>query len=100
MLVGIGHPEDLLLPEMVGQNLQADGQPLLAETARKRKPWEAGQIARDREDVREVHLQRIIHLLPQFEGRRGGRGHQKDIALGESFLKSSRISVRTWEALR
>ncbi len=52
------------------EKLRPDGQPLRGETARHGDPRDAGQVARDRVDVGQVHRERIARLLPEAERRR------------------------------
>lgn len=64
--------------------LDADGQSVFCrEAARDRDARDAGEVDRDRRDVVEVHLQRIVDLLADLE--RGGRCRRRrdDVHLRE-----------------
>jgi hypothetical protein len=80
--------------------LDADGQPvLLCQARRNRDAGDAGQVHRNRGDVVEVHLQRVVDLLAELE--RGGRSRRRrdDIDLANAASKSRWMSVRTFWAL-
>src|SRR5574341_59501 len=77
LLVGMRHLEDGRLVEGLPDELEPDRQASFCEPTRDRHAGQARQIDRDREDVREVHLERVLGLLPNLEcrRRRGGRGN-------------------------
>src|SRR3990170_9051013 len=73
LLVSVGHLEDGRLVEGLPDELKSDRQPSLCEPTRDRHAGQARQVDGDREDVREVHLERVLGLLPNLErGRRRG----------------------------
>src|SRR3990170_282387 len=76
LLIGVRHFEDGGLIERLADELESDRQPGLGEPAGDGDAREARQVDRDREDVREVHLERVLGLLPELERRRrlGGGG--------------------------
>lgn len=82
-LEGLSNPQERFLSEGPAQKLEADGQPRPrlgpgglrgGEAARQAEAAEAREIAGNRENVREIHLEWVIGLLAHFEGRRGGHG--------------------------
>src|SRR3972149_960462 len=73
LLVGVGRAQQRGLVERFADQLEPDGEPALGEAARQREAREPRQVHRDREDVAEVHLERVL-LLAELEGDVGGGG--------------------------
>ena len=72
-----GGAQQFLLGEGRGQELQADRQAGLRQAAGNTQAGNAGQVGRDRVNVREVHGQRVGGPLAELEGRgRRGRADQ------------------------
>ena len=72
---------------MTGQKLHADRQPGGGKSARHGDARNPGQIGRDRENIGQIHLQRIVRFLADFKrGRRRG-GREDHIAFLEGFVK-------------
>ena len=84
-LEGIGRLQQRLFLEASSDQLKSDGQPRAREAARHRYRGQAGQRRADREDVGQVHLQRVVEPFAQPErrlpassaGRRGLRGGRR-----------------------
>src|SRR3990172_1730919 len=70
LLVGVCHLEDGRLVEGLPDELEPDRQASPCEPARDRHAGQARQVGGDREDVREVHLERVLGLLPNPESGR------------------------------
>src|SRR3990167_5710420 len=87
LFVRVGDPEDRCFVQMLPDDLHADGQSVGVKAARNGEPGEPGQVGGDGEDVRKVHLERILSFLPDFEGccRRGRR--DDGVACFESVFK-------------
>ena len=68
----VANAEECVLRELRADQLQPHGQ-ALGEAARDREAGEPGHVRRNREDVREVHGERVLRLLADAEGdgRRG-----------------------------
>ncbi len=67
--------------------LQSYGKTVLGKTARNRYAREPRHVHRDREDVREVHLNRIVDLLADLKRRRWCNRTVYGVTLLERFLK-------------
>src|SRR5439155_8640130 len=84
------HPSDaqqFFLFKRRSLNLQADGQIRLRESAGNADAGDAREVAANRVDIRQVHLQRVLGFLTDFEsGRRRGRAHD-NIALGKGIIE-------------
>ena len=64
--------EELGLGERLAEELQADGELAafeIGKSARDRDAADAGEVGGDGEDIREIHLQRIVRAFTQFESR-------------------------------
>ena len=77
LFVGMSDPQQSALAEGAAKELKSHRQVdavAVGESAREAQTAYAGQIGGDREDVGQVHLERVIGLLTQAEGclRRGG----------------------------
>ena len=77
LLVSVRNLQDARFIQRFAEQLQSDRQ--LFPVQLRKSAWQtdsadAGEIARVRENVREVHLQRIGRALTEFErrGRRSG----------------------------
>ena len=100
LLVGVAGAEQRRLVERPAQELQADGQ-AAHEAAGHRQPGHAGQVGGHREDVGQVHLQRIVGLLAEPERRRRASWASRSRRTPRRpRSKSRRISVRTFCARR
>ena len=72
---------------MTGQKLHTDRQSGGGESARHGDAGNSGQVCRDRENIGQIHLQRIIRFLADFKrGRRRG-GCENHIAFLKGFVK-------------
>ena len=80
-LVGSGDAKDALLLPRRPENLHADGQPFGIKSTRKRQARQAGEIAAHRKYVGEIHLNRIVDVLAETKGRRGGGGRDQGVDL-------------------
>jgi len=89
LLIGVGDLQNRFLPEGLADNLHADGQ-AVGKASRNGNGGQAGDIYGQGTDVAEVHLERVVYLLPYFEGD-GGRNARSN---------SRRISVLTFCAFR
>src|ERR1700679_1503794 len=83
-----GGVEQLLLAEGRRGDLEADRQPRaaplgLGEPDRDRDRRDAGEAHRHREEVVEVHRERVGGLLPEAEGNRGRSRGDDEVDLGE-----------------
>src|SRR5512143_2451523 len=72
--------EDPRLGEVVALELQADREPAAVEPAGNRQRRCAGQVRGDREDVVQVHLDRVVGLRAELERRRGRRRAHDHVA--------------------
>lgn len=87
LLKGVGGLDDPFFLTRSSDDLKADGEPCGAEAAGDGNGRHTGEIHRDGEDIREVHLERILYLCPKAEGwGRGSRGDDH-VALGEGLFK-------------
>src|SRR5439155_15279756 len=77
LLIRIGGPQDARLVQGSADELEADREPRGAESARHRDRGKPRHVRRDREDVVQVHRERVC-FLPVLEGhvRRHGRHDQ------------------------
>src|ERR1043166_404846 len=72
LLVSVCDFQNRTFAERLAEQLQADWQlRISAESAGQAEAADSREIARDREHIREIHLNRIIALLADFERRRG-----------------------------
>ena len=76
-LEGVGGPQQRRLVEAPSNQLQPDRQPAGGQPARHRQRRQPGQRRAHREDVRQVHLERVVEPFAQRE-RRGRRRRQRD----------------------
>jgi len=75
--VGSRHSQDRALGKGSTEDLHANREPA-GKTTGDRDAAEASQVQRNRKDVREIHLQRVIELFTQPKGcGRGRRGDQR-----------------------
>ena len=65
------HAQQFFLRESRGQDLQADGQVALCETAGNADAGYARQVATDRVDIGQVHGERVVHFFADLEGGGG-----------------------------
>src|SRR5438067_13425208 len=81
LLVHAGDAEQPGFAEGGAEELKAEGEGLVArgEAAGEADAGDGGDVARDGEDVAEVHLQRVAGLLAGLEGRGGARGAGDDV---------------------
>ena len=82
--------EEQRLREVRADELRADREVLALgrhDAARDDEPRDAGEVEGAREDVAQVHLERVVHLLAELERRgRGGRAEQ-DVARLERLVE-------------
>ena len=79
-LVGSAHPVEPVVGERRGHDLQPDRQVVVLRQARgHRHTAVPGQVQRQRAQIEQVHGQRIVDLLPEPEGRRGGGRRDQDV---------------------
>ena len=64
-------------------NCRPTGRRVGGEAARHRDRRQAGQVGADGEDVRQIHLQRIVDALAEPERRRRARRHRDHVDRGE-----------------
>ena len=77
LFVGVRDAQDGRFVEMFADDLQADRHAVAVKAAGQRERRQAGQIDRDRVDIRQIHLQRVLDLLADLERRRR-RGRRDD----------------------
>ena len=78
LLVGVGDGEEVGFREGLTDELHADRQSALADSAGQAHSGQSGQVDVDGEDVAQIHLDRIVGLLADLEGGEGrGRRHQE-----------------------
>src|SRR5262249_13066011 len=70
---------------MPAEYLQPNGQARAGLATGYADPRYPGQIGSDRIDVRQIHGQRVIGFLAEPESRRGRRGSNDGVDLGESL---------------
>src|SRR5207248_2675207 len=87
--VHAGDAEQPGFAEGGAEELKAEGEGLVArgEAAGEADAGDGGDVARDGEDVAEVHLQRVAGLLAGLEGRGGARGAGDDVAPFERLVE-------------
>src|SRR3990172_1187918 len=74
LLVGKTTMKYLLFVEMPAEELEPDRKIVLRESAGDRDPGDARKVHADRENVRQIHLERVGGFFPYLERRsRGGR---------------------------
>src|SRR5262249_2216606 len=73
-LDGPGRGEERLLAEPRRHDLKAERQAVRREPRGDRDRRKSRERGRDGEDVGEIHLERIVHLLSEAKRRRGNRG--------------------------
>src|SRR5208337_2499043 len=78
---------DSLLVAVLTDDLEPDGEPARAEATGEGDGRHAGEVHGDGEDVREVHLERILYLLPETEGRGRGSGGTDHVASFKGLFK-------------
>ena len=98
LLVRVRGAQQRRLVERRPDELQADRQPGRREAARHRDAREAREVDRQREDVVQVHRERIF-LLAELERDAGVVGAAMSVDLRERLLEVAPISVRTFCAL-
>src|SRR5438477_891590 len=86
-LICIGHAQDGRFVEMFSEDLQADRQVLSGFAARDRNSRNTRQVRGHGVNVREIHCQRIVYLLAQFESSSRAGGRDDGIDLLESFVE-------------
>src|SRR5262247_2460819 len=87
LLEGIGHAQDSFLIEWLADDLQTDRQPRRVKPARNGDPRDAGEVDGNGKDVGEIHLQGIVDLFPNLEGRCRRNWSDEHIDTSESLLK-------------
>ena len=96
VFVGRGDAGTAALVERPADELQPDRQAVAIEAAGHRHARQAGQVDRDRQDVRQVHLERIAGARADRERRaRRGRHRRARRSCSNASSKSRRMSVRT-----
>src|ERR1043166_8711784 len=75
LFVRVGNSKERLFAQWLAEQLQADGQfRLRREPARQDQTADPREVARKRENIREIHLQWVIGFLADLKGRgRSGR---------------------------
>ena len=86
LLILMRAAEDGLLREMRPDEMQANGQ-VINEAARNRDARQAGKIRADRIDVVEVHRNRVVGLVTQFECGRWHRWPRDNIDIFKCFFE-------------
>src|SRR3954468_8076849 len=88
LIVSMRNLQNRLFAEWLAEKLQANWQlRILRKSARQAETAYAGEVARNREDVGEIHLHRVVGFFAGFErGRRRG-GRDDGIHLLEGFQK-------------
>ena len=82
LLIGVGDFKEGFFAEGLADNLHTYRQ-AIGKAGRYRNRRYAGDVYRQGTDITQIHLQRVIRLLPDFEwGGGGGGGYQ-----GVIFLK-------------
>jgi hypothetical protein len=74
LLVGVADAQEAALAEGATQKLKSHGEinaVAVGESAGEAEAADAGKVRGDREDVGEVHLERVIGLLAKSEGGLG-----------------------------
>src|SRR5438445_13825803 len=69
--VSVGQPEHGRLIEVTRQYLQSDRQTRGGRSTRNAHTWDASQVAGDRKNVGQVHLDGVVHLFAELERRKG-----------------------------
>src|SRR5215831_20589709 len=86
-LKGCTNLQEHILAERRRNDLQSNGQLLACKPTGHRERWQARQVHRNGEDIREVHLQRVSEALPETK-RRGRRDRrQQGVTLRKGALK-------------
>src|SRR5262245_34006096 len=68
LLISVGDSKNSRLGEMFADDLHADGESFGIKPTGQRERWQACEIHGDCVDVRKVHLQWVLSLLPDLEG--------------------------------
>ena len=70
---------------MLSDDLKTNGKPSVAESTGDGNSRQARQVDGDGQDIRKIHLEGILHLLTDHEGRcRRGRGQKRIELLKDS----------------
>ena len=78
------YPVQTVVSQHRGHDLETDWQPVVGQPAGHRHRGTAVQVGRNRAQIRQVHLERIVHPLTQLEcrGRRSRRHEDVDLLEG------------------
>ena len=87
LLLGEGDAQHLFFFKVFGNQLHTDGKTRLREATREAHPRETGKIHVDGKDIRQIHRERVVHLLPDLPGGRRRDGGQDHIALLERLFE-------------
>jgi hypothetical protein len=84
---GVRYPQYRGFVQAAPGELEADGETPACQPARHANRRQAGQVRADGEDIREIHLQRVVHALAELERGHGARRHQHGVDLRKCLIE-------------
>src|SRR5262245_10671228 len=87
LLISIGDSKNSGLVEMFADDLHAYGESFEIKPTGQRDSWQACEVHGDCADVRKVHLQWVMGLLPELEGCCWSCRSDDRVATLERFVK-------------